>query len=326
MKRQFFNYILLLLLCACATLNTNAQSIQVEAKLQDYTIKIGDQTKLFLVVHKGIKDQVNFPKLADTITGKIQVVSANKADTTIDQNDKTKVTITQSYTITSFDAGAYTMPPFEFGSTGGVIKTNELSLQVQTVKVDTTKAIYDIKQPLVVTYGFLDWLRDNWIWVLIGLIIIGLIVGVIYYLWKRPKGQPIIQITKPSVPIHIIAINKLQELRGKKLWQHDEVKQYHSELTDIMREYLEKRYNVKTQETTTDEILWALKQRDITDEYRTILQRLLVMADLVKFAKEKPTPADNERSMDDAIEFVLKTQVVDAPKPITDGGSTDGSI
>jgi len=314
------------MLSACASLSANAQSIQVEAKLQDYTIKIGDQTKLFLVVHKGVNQQVNFPKLTDTITGKVLVVSANKADTVFDQNDRTKVTITQSYTITSFDAGAYTMPPFEFGSTSGVIKTNELSLQVQTVKVDTTKSIYDIKQPLIVTYGFFDWLRDNWILVLLGFVVIGLIIGLIYYLWKRPKGQPIIQITKPSVPIHTIAINKLQELRGKKLWQQDEVKQYHSELTDIIREYLEKRYHIMAQETTTDEILWALKQQDITDEYRNILQRLLVMADLVKFAKEKPTPADNERSMDDAIEFVLKTQVIDTPKPITDGGSTDGSV
>jgi ABC-type multidrug transport system fused ATPase/permease subunit len=276
-------------------------------------------------VHKGINQQVNFPKLAYTITGKVLVVSINKADTTIDQNDKTKETITQSYTITSFDAGAYTMPPFEFGSTGGVLKTNELSLQVQTVKVDTTKAIYDIKQPLVVTYGFLDWLKDNWILVLLGFIIIIAIIGFIYYLKTRPKDLAIIQIAKPSLPIHTIAINKLQELRGKKLWQQD-VKQYHSELTDIIREYLEKRYDVQTQEATTGEILSALKNRDITSEYRAMLQQMLLIADMVKFAKVNPIPTENERSMDDAIEFVLKTQVIDTPKPITDGGSTDGSV
>ena len=79
-------------------------------------------------------------------------------------------TITQSYTITCFDAGTYTIPGFAIGTNNGALKTNELTLQVQTVKVDTTKAIYDIKQPLVVSYSFFDWLEDNWLlgWLAIG--------------------------------------------------------------------------------------------------------------------------------------------------------------
>ena len=309
MKKQFFNYILLaLLFITCLSNSEGAQNIKVEAKLQDYTIKIGDQTRLFLEVNQPAKEHINFPVFTDTITGKVQIVSANKPDTVVDQKDHNHITVTRSYIITSFDAGTYTLPAFAFGSGAGVLKSNELTLQVQTVKVDTTKSIYDIKQPLTVTYTFWDWFKDNWIWVGVVVVVIRLIIALIYYSRNKQKYQPVVKIAKPSIPIHIVAIDKLKVLRDKKLWQQEEFKLYHSELTDIIREYLEKRYNIKTHEKTTDEILTALNNREITGEYRNMLQQILAMADLVKFAKEKPLPIENERSLDNAIEFVLKTQ------------------
>jgi hypothetical protein len=309
MKKQFFNYFLAsLLLLTGFGFKAVAQNVEVEAKLQQYTIRIGDQTKLFLSVRQGTKEHVNFPKLVDTIIGKVQIVSANKPDTTKDKNDPQNITVVQSYTITSFDAGTYTLPAFEFGTAGGVIKSNQATLQVETVKVDTTKAIYDIKQPLAVSYTFVDWLRDNWYLVVLPLLGILLIAGLIYYYRKRPKTEPVIKVAKPSLPPHQIALARLAELRDKKLWQQDEIKLYHSELSDIIREYLEKRYVIKTHEKTTDEIFAGLKHMSITNENRTKLKQILVLADLVKFAKERPLPPENEQSMNAAIEFVMKTQ------------------
>jgi hypothetical protein len=298
----------------------SAQTVKVEANLKDFTIKIGDQTKLFLVVSQAANERVNFPALTDTITGKIQIVSNTKPDTVVDQNDKNRITITQGYVITSFEPGAHNFPAFQFGTASGVIKSNELTLQVETVKVDTTKAAFDIKQPLLVTYTFIDWLKDNWILVVGGLTLLGLIIALVYYLRKRPKDQPIVKIVKPAIPAHVTATNKLNELRAKKLWQQDEFKQYHSELTDIIREYLEKRYNIKTHEKTTDEILLSLNKREIVGEYRELLKNILVLADLVKFAKVKPVPNENEESIDNAIAFVLKTK---AEGTNTVGGSTN---
>jgi hypothetical protein len=252
--------------------------------------------------------------------GKVQVVSINKPDTTYDQVDKTVITVTQSYTITSFDAGTYTIPAFSIGSETGVAKTKELTLQVETVKVDTTKAIYDIKQPFAVNYTWLDWLRDDWYWIAGPLALIAGIVGLILYLRKRPKPAPVVKVAAPLVPPDVIAINKLKELRDKKLWQQDQVKQYHIELSDIIREYLEKRYIIKTHEKTTDEIFEALKRMNITDENRNKLKQILILADLVKFAKEKPLPAENESNLDVAIDFVTNTRQVD--KPVTTEGGT----
>jgi hypothetical protein len=320
MNKCFYNFLVLILFSICFASNVNAQTIVVEAKLDQQTIRIGDQTKLRLIVHQTLKEKVNFPKLADTLTGKVQIVSS-RLDTVIDQNAHNQATVTQSYTITSFDQGTYTIPSYSIGSAAGVLKTNELTLMVQTVQVDTTKAIYDIKQPLTVSYTFWDWLKDHWIWVALGLAVVIAIIGVIWYLRKRPKTVTIIKEVKPDVPAHIIALGKLQQLRDKKLYQQDAVKQYHSELSDIIREYLEKRYVIKTHEKTTDEIFAALKYMDIANEYRVKLNQVLILADLVKFAKEKPLPVDNELSMENALGFVLKTQQAAELPTNIEGGS-----
>lgn len=320
MKNRFFKYILAFAFLTCFYFRAGAQSIRVEATLQQYTIRIGDQTKLFLSVHQPAKEHVNFPKLTDTVVGKVQVVNIGKPDTTVDKSDAKNITVIQSYTITSFDAGTYSLPPFSLGTTGGVLKTNGLTLHVETVKVDTTKAIYDIKQPLAVNYTLFDWLRDNWYWVALPLLGILLIAGLIWYYRKQPKKEVMVEAVKPGLPPHIVAINKLKELREKKLWQQDEVKQYYIELSDVLREYLEKRYLVKTHEKTTDEIFAALKYIGIDRENKNMLQKILMLADLAKFAKEKPLPAENEQSIENAIVFVLNT------RPVELAGSAEGGI
>ena len=310
MKNKVFNHILVsLLYLTCFNLNAGAQNIQADAKIEQSTIRIGDQTFLNLTVHQPAKEKVNFPQLADTLVSKVQIVKAGKLDTVVDKNDPKSITVSREYTITSFDAGTYTIPSFSFGTSTGVIKTNELTLQVATVKVDTTKGIYDIKQPLAVTYTFWDWLKDNWYW--LALVIAGVfaVIGLIWYLRKRPvKEKPVPQIFVPDIALHDTALNKLKELKEKKLWQQGDVKQYYIELTDILRDYLEKRYEIKTHEKTTDEIFEGLKRRVITGESKSILLQLLTLADLVKFAKEKPIPAENESSMDNAVIFVLQTK------------------
>ncbi|SEB05735.1 hypothetical protein [Pedobacter hartonius] len=308
MIKNFNSCILALILCwSCFCPDAEAQDIQAVAKLEQTAIRIGDQTKLRLSVFQRVKQTVGFPAIADTLNSKIQVISSSKQDTIPDENDPEKITVTKSYVITSFDAGSYTLPAFVFTAKEGALKTNELILLVQSVKVDTTKAIYDIKQPLAVSYTFTDWIKDNWQWVLFPLLGIILIAGLVWYLMKRRGKKPVIQVNKPSLPAHTIALAQLTELRNKKLWQQEQVKEYYSELSDVLREYLEKRYQIKTHEKTTDEIFEGLSKVAITAENKNILHGLLMTADLVKFAKGKPLPVENERSIEDAVIFVSNT-------------------
>lgn len=324
MKQQFFKYIALAgIICAFA-LKASAQEVTVTARLDKQTLKIGDQAQLHLIVRQPLKAKVTFPKIADSLVAKVLVLKGSKQDTTIDHNDQQMMSVTRDYTITSFDAGTYTLPALAFKADTTTIKSNELILEVQTVKVDTTKAIYDIKQPLAVSYTFFDWLRDHWVAVALGMGIVLLIVGIIWYIKTRPKKEVVVQEIKPDVPLHIQILEKLQALRGRKLYLHD-AKAYHTELTDIIRDYLEHRYVIKTHEKTSDEIFESLKYIDIDQESRNLLRQILLLADMVKFAKEQPLPTENELSMDNAMAFVSKTHV----KPLTakpmEGGSNAGT-
>lgn len=303
----------------------SAQAIQADAKLQRYSIKIGEQTKLFFVVHQPKTEQVVFPSIKDTIQRGVLLLNNPKADTVVDPHDANQLIITKTYVVTSFDKGSYTIKPFRFVISGGALTTNELTLDVSTVKVDTTKAIYDIKQPLYVRYNFWDWLLDH-PWVLgVAWFVIGLIVAAIWWYKHREKKEEVVVETPLQViAFHTMILSKLQALRDRKLWQNNLVKEYYIEMTDILRDYIEKRYGIKTHEKTTEEIFDGLRYMDIAEENRNALRQVLVLADLVKFAKEKPSPAENEMSMDNAINFVKRTHLVPV-LPTADGGGADGA-
>lgn len=318
MKRYFnsgpdsyrnFRYILVLcLFFVCGSFKAYSQNIQVEAKLDSVSIPIGQQTRLHIIAHIQAKDEITFPQLADSIAHKILIVKVAKPDTSFDKNNLQSETITRDYIITSFTPGTYTIPVYTLHTKTAAYSTDSLTFQVTTVAVDTTKAIYDIKQPLAVSYTFWDWLKDNWLWVVIPLVVILAVIGFIYYLKKRPKKEVVVEKTAPALPDYTIALNKLYALRDKKLWQQEEFKAYYIELTDVLRDYLEKRYQIKAHEQTTDEIFLGLRNKSIPANTRNILKQVLVLADLVKFAKEKPLPNENEQSMENAIGFVMLTK------------------
>lgn len=289
-------------------LNAHAQEIQVSAKLEHSTIALGDQTKLRLIAHLPQKEQVNFPALSDTISGKIQIVEIGRADTLKDAQSPGFHTISRTYTITSFEPGVHVIPSFLFRGQAGSFSTVSLPLEVKEVKVDTTKAIFDIKQPIAVTYTFMDWLRDNWHWLVFGLAILVMAIILLVYYRKLRKLKPaVVEPPKPQLPPHVYAMEQLQSLRNKKLWQQDAVKEYHIELTDIIREYLEQRYHIHAMEQTSEEIFAALKAMEIHEQDRNRLRQILLLADLVKFAKAKPVSDENEQSMDNAIAFIHGT-------------------
>lgn len=299
-----------------------AQNIKVEAKLDKTTIKLGDQTILRLMAHVPVNGQVDFPILADTISSKVQIVEMGKTDTLTDQNNPGVKTISRQYTITSFDAGLHMIPSYTFDSKEGKLSTQALPLEVAEVKVDTTKAIYDIKEPLAVSYSFMDWLRDNWKLVLFSVLGILVIAGLIWYLIRKRKNKPVkVMPVKPAIPLDILVIDKLKALKSQKLWEQGQVKTYHSELTDIIRDYLEKRYNINALEQTSEEIFAGLRHLDIKEQEMNKLRQMLLLADLVKFAKATPLHNENEQSMENAISFVMNTK----PAPSTNIKAQDNN-
>ena len=310
------NSALVLLFVLCVSMTSFAQEIKAIAKLDSASIKIGQQVKLQLSIQYKVDNgkhiKIQWPEVADTIRKEVEVVGQSKIDTLIpDKHDPFVFVQTKTLYITSFDSGYWAIPPFKFmvnSDTNGVF-TEPLLLQVNGMAVDTTIAIKDIKPPYAENYTLIDWLKDHMYLVygsLVTLLTIIIIIFLIRY-FKKVK-PPMVFVETPKIPAHVIAFGKLEVLKNEKLWQEGKLKQYHSSVTDIIREYIENRYKIQALEQTTEEILWSFRNVAIDEESKTKLKRTLVLADLVKFAKEIPLPNENEMSLTNSYDFINGTK------------------
>ena len=286
------------------------QGYKATAKLESNTILIGDQVNLSLNFSFPSGTQIVWPSIKDTILGNIQVISRTKVDTSWFA-DKKNLLLTQKLRLTCFDSGFYTIPPIRFyyrnlpDTTIRFEQTEIQILTVHTLAVDTTLAIKPIKGPVKIPFSILEYMT----WIIAGLLFLAIAAFLLYYLIRRRKGEPIF-LLRPSIKYqpHEWALIELEKLRTRKLWQAGKMKEYHTELTDILRKYIEDRFHLMAMESTTSEILEDLEEKTgILKEYRTILGRILSMADLVKFAKYLPLQEDHEQSMEDAVGFINKT-------------------
>ncbi len=299
-----------------SSFSASAQEIKATAKLDSNSIRIGQQVKLILSIQykvdNGKQIKINWPEIADTIRKEIEIVSQSKIDTLIpDKNNPYVFVQSKTLNITSFDSGYWTIPPFKFkinDDTAGVF-TDPLLLAVSSFVVDTTLAIKDIKPPYDEKYSWLDWLKDN-MYVVYGTLVAILVVLIIIYLVRyfRKVKPPMVVVEVKKIPAHIIAFEKLDKLKNEKLWQEGKLKIYHIMLTEIIREYIENRFKIQALEQTTDEILYGFRNVAIDEESRKKLKQILILADLVKFAKEQPLPNENEMSLNSAYDFINGTK------------------
>ena len=298
------------------TYATKAQEIRAVAKLDTSEMRIGQQVKLQLSIQyrvdNGKQIKIHWPEIADTIRKEVEVVQQTKIDTIIaDKTNPFQFIQTKTLYITSFDSGYWAIPPFKFlvnDEENGVF-TESLLLSVGTIPVDTTLAIKDVKPPFDENYTLLDWIKDNMYVVygtLIAILVIILIIYIIRY-FKKVK-PPMVFIEAPKIPAHVVAFEKLEKLKNEKLWQEGKLKLYHIMLAEIVREYIENRFKIKALEQTTDEILYGFRNVAIDEESRMKLKKILILADLVKFAKEQPLPNENELSLSNAYDFINGTK------------------
>lgn len=305
--RKFIYIFIALLLPSFALLG---QNVAVKAVLDTNFLMIGEQTQLhFIATYQNKNTQISFPQLNDTITKEIEVLSQSAIDTSVaDANGL--FAQSKSLLITSFDSGYYVIPPFQFIINGDTIESDPLLLEVQSMEVDTANAIFDIKQPLSEPFSIKDWLKDNWMWLAA---ILAALIGVFFLVRYLRREKPVVVEEKviPKIPIHEIALGKLRQLNEQQLWQNGKIKTYHSEISEILREYIEERYQVNALEETTSEIMHGLRLHQIPEDLKLKLSQTLTLADLVKFAKEQPLANENENSINYSIAFIEATKVIE---------------
>lgn len=293
-------------------------TVRVENSLSTDEIKIGEQVTVNVRLFCGSSDSVRWISLKDTVAKHIELVQRLKIDTIYDSTDLTKKQIHQQFILTSFDSGAHVIEPWVIYVNNIPYETQALLLEVHTVPVDTSKAIFDIRSPFEVHYTFIDWLKDYWEYVVSGFVLLALLIYGVYryiqYRKKQTNTEPE-RAPEPILPAHVVALARLEALKEQKLWQQGNFKEYHSVLSEIVRWYIEQRFHVQALEQTSFEINRALRTHDISPECKEKLKQLLTLSDLVKFAKEYPLPQENEQSMESAFYFIQHTLLSETNTP-----------
>ena len=152
-----------------------------------------------------------------------------------------------------------------------------------------------VKEGNEVSYGILDWLADNWIWIGVFLIIMASAVIAVKRFTNRqnPEERPTEIAAEPQEPAYSIAQRKINHLSEKKPWQNGDLKDYHTSISYILREYLEGELGFQALEKSTSEILTECYKIGFSEKNTRSIRQLLSLTDLVKFAKQLPTEAEN---------------------------------
>jgi hypothetical protein len=279
------------------------QDSKFQVELDTQTIQIGEQVRLVMELLTPAQNAVQWPSFPDTISG-LELLESSAIDSGFDEADIGTRILRQEHLLTSFDSGYYVIPPIYAGINDSFVKSQARLLKVQTVPLDSNLVMRDIKSPMEVDYGFLDWLAIYWTDVLMVLFGIGAI-GILIHFLMRTKEEVLDDKPKePEIPAHVIAMEKLDALQVKKLWQEGQIKEYYSELSEIVREFIELRFGIIALELTTPEILGELKDSVLKDASFKLLKDLLPLADMAKFAKFKPLGEENEQAIQHARQFV----------------------
>lgn len=305
MKKLFSIKCIVLFLSIFLTLGSiKAQDSHYTVALDTNMIVIGDQINLVFKAVVPNDVNVEFPILKDTIVKGLEIISVGKLESKPLKNNLKELLI--KYKITAFDTGLYVIPvfPIRILSKGfdKVIRTEELQLGVSTFKVDTSKEYADIMAPKEAPINFAE-IMPYLLWILLG----GLLVVLIYiYIKKWRAKESIFKFTeKPKEPAHIIAFRNLDKIKQEKLWENNKIKDFHSQLTEVIRVYIEDQFAIKAMEETTIEIIKDVKKEPLLNT--SIVEKLediLYRADFVKFAKAIPLGNENQQSLDNAYKIV----------------------
>jgi len=272
-----------LILYLLLTTTVFAQQKQVTTTIDTTKNKIGAEFKLTLKTNVDTLSKVVFPNARNF--GALEVIQSYPIDT-VRKNDRYE--LIKKYGLTQFDSGRYTIPSIRILINNKAFLSDSIKVEVANVQVDTLKQkMYDIKDIVKANEGIGDWWKY-----LLGLVLIGGIGAFVYWYFKKRKKDKIEEeIYKTPIEKATSLLNNLEK---KELWQHGEVKEYYSELTDIVRNYIEEAIEIPAMESTTSELIEGLKlasQKKKMKLSKETIENLFVVlkqADLVKFAKSKP--------------------------------------
>ena len=282
----------------------HAQEVKVVTSTKN--IKIGEQIEYKISVQAPADATVVFPE--GQTFGALEMVKTNPTDTL---KESGKFRLEKAYYLTQFDEGKYTIPQQKIQISHKDFYTDSLLVEVHNVAVDTLKQpLYDAKPIADVTSPSSPLL---WLWIVLGIVALLLTAAASYFFVFRKKKLSAEEERKKLPPFER-AIQDLKDLQNSKYLIESQHKAYYTRLTDIVKEYLEDEVHILAKESTTDELLAKINDLQqngklhLSAETISNLKRVLQNADLVKFAKSKPSDSNAEYDRETIENVVIKTK------------------
>jgi len=300
-------YILLMFFCV----SSFSQELRFSIEADTNSLLIGEPCNINIKLEAPSsisKYDIIFPKLIgkDTLSNNWEIWSFDSIiiSSDIDNNDKYLTTYSQKITLANFDTGNVELLPFSALINDSIILSNKLIFNIITSNLDNSeniKSIKDLKLDPLTISDKLKALFYKYYWLLI-ILIICIVLWFIYKKYFNSIKKDIEK--KPSIPIAIILLKKLDTIEQNKLWQNSKYKLYFSQVIDVVWEFLEDRFNIYTFEKTSSEIINSIKVKNISELDINNLQKSFFISDMVKFAKQTPTKEENEFIILVAREFI----------------------
>lgn len=295
---------------------TSPAAVTVTASLDSARIIMGRVDTLRLIVNREKNVQGIFPLFRNvakdgyaTLLGDTVELRSPRIDTL--KQDDSRITERLVVPVQVFDSGFYRLPPFVYLTANDSVESNTIELTVYPVSVGENESISDFKDITDPSdKSFWDWMPDWlydlwWLWLIV-------IFGIGLIIWLSTKyhrtGKFITLPEKPQPKPWTVALQRLDRLKEKNLWENGMEKEYFTELTDILREYLYARFGINAMEMTSRQIMQTLASQSDVKDKRAYVRKILDVSDFVKFAKVRPLPADNVEAFDNAVSFVRETE------------------
>lgn len=306
-----------------------AGPVMVEARLDSAYMEMGRMGYLTVKVVSDRNTKGEFPMarqatdegVVGLLSDTIELRMAAATDTLDLGSGRQQVTY--RFPMQCFWPGSYSIPAIEYVVGTDTARSNTPVLKVIGPNVTANDTISPDVQPVAPYYNreiekwtdrIPDFLYDWWWAILLGLIVIG---GGGWWFMRRMKRNPLkifLPKPKPAPTPYEKAISELKILRTGKLWENGQERQYFTRLTDILREYLQGRFGINAMEMTSDQVNKAVRRDKEAAVNKDYVERVLEVADFVKFAKMRPLPDDSISAFENALRFVESTRPA-APEP-----------
>lgn len=307
---RYFKLYFLIVITTLSTLNNLclAQNISAVASIDRDSIYAGQPVDYTLKINIPKDYIIDWSAINDTIGSSIEILDKGDiVETPTSSGDN--IIISRLLKLTTFDTGYVEIPRVNIkysksddDTSTYVFGTNLIDIYVQGASIDTTATYRDIKAPIKQNITF-----EESIPYVGGCIILAGLIALILFLVKRFKKREDSnneEDSKPKVPAIITAREKMTLLKEANLWQSGKLKEFYTDLTDIVREYLEGQFNIEAIEMTSDEILTEVKKIELDNSTFSKLQDTLLTADLVKFAKANTSPSQNDEAFSNINIFI----------------------